>query len=98
MMRHGRPLTLARMPPAVIPLALVALGVPAALRAILGRPKALGTAWIAAFAAVAVGQAIGELSGSRIGVLGDAQLLLAAIAALVTSLVLMVRERASRRR
>ena len=86
------------MPPAVIPLALVAIGIPAALRAVIGRPRALGTAWLAAFAAVAVGQAIGELSGSRVGVLGDAQLLYAAVAALVTSLVLIARERASRGR
>ena len=86
------------MPPAVIPLALVAIGIPAALRAVIGRPRALGTAWLAAFAAVAVGQAIGELSGTRVGVLGDAQLLYAAVAALVTSLVLIARERASRGR
>ena len=97
-MRHGRPRTLARVPPAVVPLALVALGIPAALRAIVGRPRALGAAWLAAFAAVAVGQAIGEVSGSRVGVLGDAQLLYATVAALVTSVLLMLRERASRRR
>jgi hypothetical protein len=82
----------------VVPLALVAIGVPAALRALVGRPRALGTAWLAAFAAVAVAQAIGEVSGMRVGVLGDAQLLFAAVAALVTSALLMVRERASRRR
>ena len=86
------------MPPAVVPLALVAIGVPAALRALVGRPRALGAAWLAAFAAVAVAQAIGELSGSRVGVLGDAQLLFAAIAALITSALLMLRERASRGR
>ncbi len=86
------------MPPAVVPLALVAIGIPAALRAAIGRPRALGTAWLAAFAAVAVGQAIGELTGVRVGVLGDAQLLLAAAAALVTSALLALRERASRGR
>jgi len=86
------------VPPAVVPLALVAIGVPAALRALVGRPRALGAAWLAAFAAVAVAQAIGELSGSRVGVLGDAQLLFAAIAALITSALLMLRERASRGR
>ena len=84
------------MPPAVVPLALVAIGVPAAARALLGRPRALGTAWLAAFAAVAVAQAVGELSGTRIGVLGDAQLLFATVAAALTSLLLSVRERASR--
>ena len=86
------------MPPAVIPLALVAIGVPAALRALVGRPRALGTAWLAAIAAVAVAQAIGELAGSRVGVFGDAQLLFAAVAAAVTSALLIVRERASRGR
>ncbi len=88
MMRH--------VPPAVVPLLLVAIGVPAALRAATGRPRALGTAWLAAAAAVAVAQVIGELSGSRVGVLGDAQLLFAAIAAAVTSALLAVVERASR--
>ena len=86
------------MPPAVIPLALVAIGVPAALRAFLGRPRGLGTAWLAAVAGVALAQAIGELTGARIGVLGDAQLLFAAVGATITSALLIVRERASRAR
>jgi hypothetical protein len=86
------------VPPAVVPLALVAVGIPAALRAALGRPRALGTAWLAAFAAVTVAQAIGELSGARIGVLGDAQILFAAVAATITSVLLIARERGSRRR
>ena len=84
------------MPPAVVPLLLVAIGVPAAVRAAIGRPRALGTAWLAAAAAVAVAQVVGEISGSRIGVLGDAQILFAAIAAAVTSTVLVLVERASR--
>jgi len=88
MMRH--------VPPAVVPLLLVAIGVPAAVRAAIGRPRALGTAWLAAAAAVAVAQVVGEISGSRIGVLGDAQILFAAIAAAVTSTLLVLVERASR--
>ena len=80
------------MPPALIPLALVALGVPAALRAAFGRPRALGAAWVLAAAAVALAQAAGEISGSRLGVLGDAQLLLAAIAALVAAFAVSVAE------
>ena len=80
------------MPPALIPLALVALGVPAALRATLGRPRSLGAAWVLAAAAVALAQAAGEISGSRLGVLGDAQLLLAAIAALVAAFAVSVAE------
>lgn len=86
------------MPPAVVPLALVAIGVPAALRAVLGRPRAMGTAWLAAFAAVAVAQAVGEIGGAHLLVLGDAHLGPAAIGALATSLALALRERASRGR
>jgi len=80
------------MPPALIPLALVALGVPAAFRAALGRPRALGASWVLAAAAVALAQAAGEISGSRLGVLGDAQLLLAAVAAAVAALAVSVAE------
>ena len=80
------------MPPALIPLALVAIGVPAAMRAALGRPRALGAAWVLAAAAVALAQAVGEIAGSRLGVLGDAQLLLAAVAALVAAFAVSVAE------
>lgn len=82
------------MPPAVVPLALVALGVPALARALVGRPRALGSAWIAAIAASAVAQAAAEIAGMRVGVLGDAQILLAAIAsALVTGIVALLERR-----
>jgi hypothetical protein len=80
------------MPPALIPLALVALGIPAALRAALGRPRSLGAAWMLAAAAVALAQAVGEISGSRVGVLGDAQLLLATLAALVAAFAVSLAE------
>ena len=80
------------MPPALIPLALVALGVPAALRAALGRPRSLGAAWVLAAAAVALAQAAGEIVGSRVGVLGDAQLLLAAVGAAVAAFAVSVAE------
>ncbi len=86
------------MPPAVVPLVLLAIGVPAAFRAAIGRPRALGTAWLAAGAAVAVAQVIGELTSSRVGVLGDAQLLYAAVAAALTTAALAALERASRGR
>jgi hypothetical protein len=85
-----------RVPPAVVPLALVAIGIPAALRALVGRPRALGLAWLAGVVAVAVAQAAGEISGARVGILGDAQLVPAAAAALVTSAVIAWRETASR--
>ena len=73
------------MPPALVPLALVAIGIPAALRAALGRPRSLGAAWLLALTAVAVAQVAGELTGSRVGVLGDAQLLFASIGALLAA-------------
>lgn len=81
------------MPPAIVPLALVALGVPAAFRAVLGRPRALSSAWLAAAAAAAIAQVAGEVTGLRIGVLGDAQLLLAAVASALTSTLVAVLER-----
>ena len=85
------------MPPALIPLALVAIGIPAAVRAALGRPRSLARAWLLAVAAVAVAQAAGEITGSRVGVLGDAQLLFAALAALVAAAALAVAERDGKR-
>jgi hypothetical protein len=84
------------VPPAIVPLALVALGVPAAFRALLGRPRALGASWLAALAASAVAQAVGELSGTRVGVLGDAQLLFAGAASALTSGVIALLERRER--
>ena len=80
------------MPPALIPLAIVAIGVPAALRAAVGRPRSLGAAWVLAFAGVALAQATGEIVGSRLGVLGDAQLLLAAVAAAIAAVAVSLAE------
>lgn len=80
------------MPPALVPLALVALGIPAALNAALGRPRSLSRAWLLALAAVAIAQAAGELTGSRLGMLGDAQVFFAAAGALLASLGLSVAE------
>jgi hypothetical protein len=80
------------MPPALVPLALVAIGVPAALRAAVGRPRSLGAAWLLALTAVAIAQAAGELTGSRVGMLGDAQVLFAAAGALLASIGLSIAE------
>ena len=85
------------MPPALVPLALVAIGVPAALRAFLGRPRSLGRAWLLAFAAVAIAQAAGELTGSRLGVLGDAQVLFAGLGAVIAGLGLALAEGGAKR-
>lgn len=81
------------MPPALVPLALLAIGIPASLRALFGWPRALATAWVAAVAAVAVAQVLGELTGIRAGVLGDAQLLLAGVGATLASLAVAAFER-----
>lgn len=80
------------MPPALVPLALVAIGVPAAIRAALGRPRGMLAAWLLSFAAVAAAQAIGELSGSRTGTLGEAQILFAGLGAALAALAVAVRE------
>ena len=85
------------MPPAIVAIALVAIGVPAAMRALLGRPRGLGAAWLASAAAVAVAQTIGELAGSHTGVLGDAHVLFAGLgAALATAVVAAVETRRGR--
>lgn len=85
------------MPPALVPLALVAVGVPAALRAALGRPRSLGRAVLLAATAVAVAQAAGEVTGSRVGMLGDAQALFAVVAALLACVALAVAEPQTKR-
>ncbi len=85
------------MPPALVPLALIAFGVPAAFRAARGWPRALGRAWLLALAAVGIAQAAGELTGSRVGVVGDAQLLFAAVAAALAVTGLGVAERGAKR-
>ena len=81
------------MPPALVPLLLVAIGVPAAVRVMIGRPRALGPAWLLAFAAVLTAQTVGELGGVRSGVLGEAHILLAAIGAFLASLTVATVER-----
>lgn len=81
------------MPPALISVALIALAVPAALKAAAGRPRGLPTAWVASLAAALVAQVAGELAGNRVGVMGDAQLLLAAFGAALASLAVALAER-----
>lgn len=81
------------MPPALVPLLLIALGVPAAVRSIFGHPRGIGPAWLLAFVAVLAAQALGELLGSRTGLLGEAQLLPAAIGASLATLTVVARER-----
>ena len=80
------------LPPALVPLVLVAIGVPAAARAAFGRPKGMPAAWVLSFAAVLAAQAAGEISGWRTGTLGEAQVLFAALGAALASLVVAVLE------
>jgi len=81
------------MPPALVPLGLIAIGVPAACRAVAGRPRSLAAAWLAAGTAAALAQAVGELLGVRVGLIGDAQVLLAAVGALLASGLISLAER-----
>ena len=83
---------LLRMPPALVPLALVAIGVPAAIRAALGRPRGMTAAWVLSLAAVLLAQALGEIGGWRTGTLGEAQVLLAAFGAALATVAVALRE------
>ena len=65
----------------MVVLGLVALGVPAGIRAAFGRPRSLGRAWLLAGALALAAQALDELSGVSLGVMGDTQLVLAVVAA-----------------
>ena len=80
------------MPPAVVVLGLVAIGVPAGVRAAFGRPRSLGRAWLLAAALARAAQALGELGGISLGVLGDAQLALATVAAGIAAAIVSVAE------
>jgi hypothetical protein len=80
------------MPPAVVVLGLVALGVPAGVRAAFGRPRSLGRAWLLAAALALGAQALGELAGVSVGVLGDAQVALAVVGSGIAALVVAIAE------
>ena len=81
-----------QLPPALVPLALVAIGVPAALRAAFGRPKGMAAAWALSFAAALVAQVAGEIGGWRTGTLGEAQVLFAVLGAALASVAVVVLE------
>ena len=57
-----------------------------------GRPRSLGRAWLLAAALALVAQALGELGGISLGVLGDAQLALAAVAAGIAAAIVAIAE------
>ena len=76
----------------MVVLGLVALGVPAGIRAAFGRPRSLGRAWLLAGALALAAQALGELSGVSLGVLGDTQLVLAVVAAGIADATVAIAE------
>ena len=78
-------------------LGLIAIGVPAGAYAAFGRPRSLGSAWLLSAAAAASAQALGELAGASLGVLGDAQLLLAIVAAALAAAIVAVAEGPAKR-
>jgi hypothetical protein len=80
------------VPPALVPLLLVAIGVPAAVRAASGRPKGMAAAWILSGAAVLAAQTLGEIAGWRAGTLGEAQVLFAVCGAALASVTVAVLE------
>jgi hypothetical protein len=80
------------LPPALVPLALVAIGVPAAIRAALGRPRGMAGTWVLSAAAVLAAQTAGEITGWRTGTLGEAQVLLACGGAALAWLTVAVLE------
>ncbi len=76
----------------MVVLGLVALGVPAGIRAAFGRPRSLGRAWLLAGALALAAQALSELSGVSLGVLGDTQLVLAVVAAGIAAATVAIAE------
>jgi membrane associated rhomboid family serine protease len=87
------------MPPSLLLLALIAIAIPTAARALLGRPRlllaALGTSLVGAI----VAQAAGELTRVGVGVIGDTQLAAAVAGSVVgTALVMLVEPRRTRAR
>ena len=76
----------------MVVLGLVALGVPAGIRAAFGRQRSLGRAWLLAGALALAAQALGELSGVSLGVLGDTQLVLAVVAAGIAAATVAIAE------
>ena len=62
------------------------------MRAVFGRPRSLGRAWLLAAALALAAQALGELAGVSLGVLGDTQLGLAVVAAGIGGAIVAIAE------
>ncbi|HYY53768.1 MAG TPA: hypothetical protein VFA01_00175 [Candidatus Dormibacteraeota bacterium] len=82
------------MPPSLVLLGLLAIAIPTAARALVGRPRLLAAALLASAIGALIAQVAGELARSGIGVIGDTQLGLAAVAsAFATAVVALVEPR-----
>ena len=81
------------MPPALVVIVLVGIGVPAIIRSAIGRPRHIVAAWIASLTAALVAQVLGEVSGGRLGVLGDAQLVAAVALCFIATVAVVALER-----
>lgn len=80
------------MPPALVLLALLAIGLPSALHAALGRPRFVLAATTASLVAAVVAQVVAERGGASLFVVGDAQLGAAALGSLLACGVVIVVE------
>lgn len=80
------------VPPALVLLALLAVGIPSALHAALGRPRLQLVATVASAVGVVVAQAVGELLRLSVGLVGDAHVGLAVAASLAASAVVAIVE------
>lgn len=85
------------MPPSLVLLALVAIGVPSAARALLGRPRLQLAATLASAVASLAAQALGELTRSPTAVVGDTQVGAAVLASVLACAVVALVERPRRR-
>ncbi|MSQ37261.1 MAG: hypothetical protein EXR61_02965 [Chloroflexi bacterium] len=81
------------MPPAFAVIVIIGVGVPAAVRALVGRPRAIVASHVAAVTAALLAQVLAEVAGWRTGVLGDAQVLVSGLGALGAALAVALLER-----
>lgn len=80
------------MPPVVVLLALLAVGIPGLLRAALGRPRLQLVAIVASAIGVTGAQVAGELLRFPFAVVGDTHVGLAALASLTASALVAIVE------
>lgn len=86
------------MPASLVLLALVAVAVPSAARAVVGRPRMLLAATLASGVASVAAQVVGELTRTGLGVVGDAQVGAAVVGSALASAVVALVEGPHNRR